>query len=348
MLFRIMSHETNEISSTQRLKRVTLQDIADVAGVKKMVISNVLNGTGRVAPATREKVKRIAREMNYIPNLAARALTTGRTDIIAILTGALSEPYYADMVHLLERHISTDGFHVMLMRTPDEVKELVNATGNVAVDGAIAVDVLNLVSQFRSHSTVPCVSISTSRQSFVDSVLVDLSAGVEEALGLMLAAGRRRVAYMVTADSMALESETRARTYLATMKKAGRVAEIINVSTDEHFAIELKFKAHLEKHGVPDALLCQNDQTAMCAFQVLRELGLQVPSDVLLAGCDGLRSMRYLEPPLSTIAQPIEEMCATAWQFLQQRIARSDLPHQTATFQGQLIVTRSLLASSSL
>ncbi len=342
-----MSLETNELSPANRPRRVTLQDIADVAGVKKMVVSNALSGKGRVAPATRERIKHLAREMNYIPNFAARALTNGRTGIIAILTGALSEPYYADMVHLLERHITENGFHVMLMRTPDEVKELVNATGDVAVDGAIAVDVLNLVSQFKSHATVPCVSISTSKQSFVDSIVVDLSGGVEEALDLMLRAGRKRIAYMVTAHSMALETEIRARTFVTTMKKAHRLPEIINVSTDEHFAIELKFKAHLEKHGVPDAILCQNDQTAMCAFHVLRELGLQVPGDVLLAGCDGLRNMKYLTPPLSTIRQPIEEMCATAWQFLQQRIARPDLPHQFATFRGQLIVTKSLLPPSS-
>ena len=341
-----MSHE-NELPPGPRPKRVTLEDIANVAGVKKMVVSNALSGKGRVAPATRERVKRLAREMNYIPNLAARSLSTGRTGMIAILTGALSEPYYAGMVHLLERHISTNGFHVMLMRTPDEVKELVQATGDVAVDGAIAVDVLNLVCEFRSHATVPCVSISTSKQSFVDSIVVDLSAGVEEALQLMIAAGRKRIAYLVTAHSMALETEVRTRTYLANIHAAKRVPEIINVSTDEHFAIELKFKAHLEKHGVPDAILCQNDQTAMCAFAVLRELGLRVPNDVLLAGCDGLQSMKYLTPPLSTIAQPIEEMCATAWQFLQQRIARPDLPHQCATFRGQLLVTESLLPATS-
>lgn len=342
-----MSHETNELFLVQHPKRITLQDIADVAGVKKMVVSNALRGKGRVAPATRERIKRLAGEMNYIPNLAARSLTTGRTGIIAILTGALNEPYYADMVHLLERHIATNGFHVMLMRTPDEVKELVNATGEVAIDGAIAVDVLNLVSEFRSHATVPCVSISTSKQGFVDSIVVDLSGGVEEALDLMMRAGRKRIAYVVTAESMALSSEVRVRTFLASMKKAGRTPEIINVSADEHFAIELKFKAHVEKHGVPDALLCQNDQTAMCVFHVLRELGLRVPNDVLLAGCDGLRAMKYLTPPLSTIVQPIEEMCATAWQFLGQRLAQPNLPFQSATFRGQLRVTESVLPPPS-
>lgn len=307
-----------------------------------MVVSNTLNGTRSVAPATRAKVQRIAREMNYIPNFAARALTMGRTGIIAVISGPLREPYYAGIVHLLENHVSADGFHLMLMRTPSEVKELVNATGNIAVDGAIAIDMLNLVNEFRSHPTIPCVSISTSRQLFVDTIIIDLSAGVAEAIRLMLAAGRRRVAYLVTAESMALTTEMRARACLAAVQKAARAAEIINVSTDDSDDGVRKFKAYIEEHGCPDALLCQNDEIAMRAFQVFRELGYAIPGDVLLVGCDGQRHMACFDPPLSTIVQPIEEMCALAWRFLQQRIADPALPHQEATLQGTLVVRQSL------
>ncbi|PQV63285.1 transcriptional regulator, LacI family [Abditibacterium utsteinense] len=336
-----MPRTKNETPRIERPKRVTLQDIADVAGVKKMVVSNALNGTRSVAPATREKVQQIARELNYIPNFAARALTTGRTGIIAILSGRLSEPYYASMVDLLERHINADGFHLMLMRTPSEVKDLVNATGNIAVDGAIAVDMLGLVNEFRSQSSIPCVSIGTAGRSFVDNVIVDLSEGIDEALRLMIASGRRRIAYLVTALEM--ETEVRARTYLEAMRRANHVPEIINVSTDDSEAVERKFKVHIIEHGCPDALQCQNDETAMCALRVFKDLGYKVPTDVLLAGCDGQRHMRYFDPPLSTIVQPMEEMCALAWQFLQRRIAEPARPHQTATFQGKLLVTESLI-----
>lgn len=341
-----MSLKTNDFSGEQRPKRVTLQDIADVAGVKKMVVSNALNGTRRVAPATREKIRQIAREMDYIPNFAARALTTGRTGIVAILSGRLSEPYYANMVDLLEKHINADGFHLMLMRTPNEVKKLVNATGNIAVDGVIAVDMLGLVNEFSSQSSIPCVSIGTAGRSFVDNVIVDLREGVDEALRIMIASKRRRIAYLVTAPSMELETEVRARAYLEAMQRANQVPEIINVSTDDPEAVERKFKVHLIEHGCPDALQCQNDETAMCAFRVFKDLGFKVPSDVLLVGCDGQRHMRYFDPPLSTIVQPVEEMCAAAWKFLQARITQPGLPHQVATFQGKLVVTESLVPSS--
>jgi LacI family transcriptional regulator len=335
-----------EDNAVAPVKRVTLQDIADVAGVKKMVVSNALNGTRSVAPATRERVQQIALEMNYIPNFAARALTTGRTGIIAVISGPLSEPYYANVVDLLEQQIRKNGFNLMLMRTPNEVKEMMNATRNVAVDGAIAIDMLNIVKEFRSHPTIPCVSISTSERSYVDNVVIDLSAGVGEALQIMIKAKRKRIAYLVTALSMAKDSEVRARAYNAAMLAAKRTPEIINVATDFADAVERKFKAFIQENGCPDALLCQNDETAMCAFRVLSDLGYKVPKDVLLVGCDGQRHMRYFNPPLSTIVQPLEEMCDTAWKFLQRRLAEPGLPHQAAVLQGELIVRKSLIPPS--
>ena len=330
------------ISVPVRPKRVTLQDIADVAGVKKMVVSNALNGTRSVAPATRERVMRIAREMNYIPNFAARALTTGRTNLIAIMSGPLNHPYYAQMVHLLEGHVHSNGFNLLLLRTPDEVQELVNATGFLAVDGAIAVDMLGLVNQFRSHSHIPCVSIATVERSFVDNVLVDLSAAVSGALEKMVECRRARIAYLVTAPIMERASEVRSRTYRQVMAEVGRVPEIINVMSDDSESVEHNFRAYVEERGCPDALLCQNDETAMSAFRVLRAMGYKVPDDVLLAGCDGHPHMQDFCPPLSTIVQPMEAMCEAAWQFLERRMTQPDCPHQQAVFQGELVIRESL------
>lgn len=319
-----------------------MQDIADLAGVKKMVVSNALNGTRNVAPATKERVQKIARELNYLPNLAARALATGRTGIIVILTGPMNQPYYAEMVHLLEEHISADGFKLMLMRTPTEVQELGDTAGHLAVDGAIALDMMGLITEIRSYPSIPCVSIGTFQPASVDNVIVDLSQGVGEVLHLMLSEQRTRIAYLVTAGIMEQNTEVRARTYRAVMGEANRAPEIINVLTDDPDRVEQNLKAYIGSNGCPDALLCQNDEVAMCAFRVLRDLGRRVPEDVLLAGCDGQRHMRYLDPPLATIAQPMQEMCAQAWQFLQRRMAQPDLPHQQITLRGTLIIRPSL------
>jgi DNA-binding LacI/PurR family transcriptional regulator len=228
------------------------------------------------------------------------------------------------------------------VRTPHEVKELLNATGNIAVDGAIAVDMLGLVGQFNSTSHIPCVSIATIKRSLVDHVLIDLSAGVKEAVNLMLADGRQRVAYLVTSEFMTRDAEVRARAYREALQTANRVPEVIDVMAETPTDVEKNLKTYIEENGCPDALLCQNDETAMSAFRVFKALGYKVPSDVLLVGCDGHPHMQDFEPPLSTIVQPMEELCAKAWEFLQNRIAQPDLPHQEATFEGTLVVRESL------
>ena len=330
-------------SNTARPKRVTLRDIAEVAGVHVMTVSDALNGTRSVAPKTRENVRRIAAELNYVPNSAARALVTGRSDIITVVSGILSEPYYAHLVHHLEDHISAAGLHLLLMRTQNEIKSLVGTAGSITFDGAIVIDRMEVVQELETRSNVPCVSIGTSAPARADSIVVDLSAGVARALELMLLAGRERIAYLVTAPSMEQESEVRARVYRATMKAAKRTPEIINVNADELHRIEARFQEYVQRNGAPDALFCQNDEVTMIAFRVLRNLGYSVPGDVLLAGCDGQRHMEYFEPPLSTIAQPLKAIADKAWGFLRKRIAQPDLPRQQAVFQGELWVRKSLL-----
>ena len=323
-------------------RRVTMQDIADAAGVHLMTVSNALSGKRTVAVATQEKVRRIARELKYVPNSAARALATGRTGLIAVMSGTMNEPYYANMVHLLEQQMNAEDYKVVLLRKPNEVKDLIYATGNTAVDGAIAIDMTELVEEFRVYSAVPCVAVGTYPRSFIDSVTVDLSEGVTEALNMMLAAGCRDIAYLATVHIMASNEEVRARTYREIMEKAGREPRVINVNTGVFAEVGQRLAINIRKNGCPDALLCQNDETAMGAYRTLRDLGVRVPDDVLLAGCDGQLHMKYFDPPLSTIVQPLERMSELAWQFLRQRIDDPALPLQHATLQGELIVRDSL------
>ncbi len=324
-----------------------MQDIADAAGVHVMTVSNALGNVRGVAPATKEKVLLIAKELNYIPNSAARALVAGKTGMIAILCGAVNEPYYATMVHFLEWNMNEDGYKLTLLRRPHDVIDLINETGRVAVDGAIAVDMYHWADKFRAHPAVPCVAVGTYEHAFLDCVVIDLSAGTEQALTLMAKQGRKRIAYLVDAPHLTLPSEVRARTYLNVMGQLGLPAEIIDIYTSEVNAKIIPqhrklLRDYFQTHGCPDALLCLNDEIAMCAYRVLRDMGRRVPDDVLLVGCDGQPHMEFFDPPLSTIAQPMEETCATAWRFLKQRMETPTLPLQKATLQGELIARESL------
>lgn len=319
-----------------------------MAGVHSRTVADALKGTGRVAPATREKVLRLAREFNYVPNAAARALVTGRTGMVAVLSGPLNEHFYANMVHQLETHLTANGYEMMLLHTRREVKALVQAAQVSAVDGVIVIGTNHFAEEFlrlSSNSTQPCVFIDTSNPNFADHITLDLRPAVEEALRLMLAAGRQRIAYVVNNRDEAAHREVRMRTYLQMMEEAGRTPEVIDIHTklrpDERVQ---SIKAYIQTNGCPDALLCQNDETAIYTYRAVVGAGFRIPDDALLVGCDGLPYMEFFDPPLSTIALPTEEICAIAAQFLQQRMATPGIPVQQATLEGHLMIRKSLIA----
>ena len=333
-----------------RQKPVTMQDVAKLAGVHSRTVADALKGTGRVAPTTRERVLRIASELNYVPNAAARALVTGRTGTIAVLSGPLNEPFYANIVHQLETHLTASGYEMMLLHTRREVNDLVKATQMSLVDGVIVISINRLAEEFfrlSGNSLQHCVFIDTSNPDFVDHITLDLRPAVEEALQLMLAAGRQRIAYIVNNRDALSHREVRMKTYLQVMEDAERAAEIIDMDTGLSPEARIEsVKTYIEKSGCPDALLCQNDESAIYAYRALVESGVQIPGDAMLVGCDGLPYMEFFDPPLSTIALPTEEICAIAARFLQQRIADPQIPIQQTTLRGQLMIRKSLLAKS--
>ncbi len=334
-----------------RSKPVTLEQIAQKAGVASRTVSDALKGRGRVAATTREKVLRIAKELNYVPNAAARALATGRTGTIAVLSGPLNEAFYSNMVHQLGNHLTANGYEMLLLPTQRSVQDLVLATQASSVDGIIFVGVSHLLEEFvhlSERHLRPCVLIDITNPDYVDHITLDLRPAVEEVLQLMIRANRKRIVYILNNRDENSHLEVRMETYLKEMEKSGRVPEFINVDTHVSPAKRiLAIKQHILSNGYPDALFCQNDETAIYTYRALMELGQRIPEDVLLAGCDGLPTMEFFEPPLSTIALPTEAVCATAVQFLQRRLDNPSITVQGAGLPGQLVVRKSLGAEGN-
>jgi LacI family transcriptional regulator len=92
----------------------------------------------------------------------------------------------------------------------------------------------------------------------------------------------------------------------------------------------------VQAHGHPDGLFCHCDELAIAAFRALRDLGLHIPTDVALIGCEGNEFMEYFDPPLSTVAMPVTDLCRAAWQLLLRRMEDPDAPAQAVILPYQL------------
>lgn len=319
-----------------------------------MTVSNALKGTGRVAAATRENIQRIAEELNYRPNLAARALVTGKTGTIAVVTGPVSEHFYAHLLHLLENELAASDYKMLFLRSRDLNRDLLSTVRTRAVDGVIAIDAFPTIRSLVNPNAdvIPpyvyagVMDADVADTTPIDHIKIDLSGAVRDSVQLMIDSGCRRIAYVASNSGMASLHEVRSRVYQETMTTAGLTREIINLEigsdTSTRDLTRERFANYIRAHGCPEGLICQNDEMAIASYRALRDLGLRIPQDVQLVGCDGLPDMEYFDPQLSTLVQPAEEMCALAWRFLQNRIANPQLQLQTATLEAKLRVRPSL------
>jgi DNA-binding LacI/PurR family transcriptional regulator len=350
-----------QIERARRIKSkgtVTLQDVAQLAGVHPMTVSNALKGTGRVAAATRENIQRIAEELDYRPNLAARALVTGKTGTVAVVTGPVSEHFYAHLLHLLEIELAASDYKMLFLRSRDLNSDLLSTVRTRAVDGVIAIDAFTTMRDLvKAHTGFihPYVYAGVMDADIadtlpIDHIKIDLSQAVRDAIQTMINTGCRRIAYIVSNSGMATQTEVRSRVYEETMKEGGLTREVINLEigsdTSTRDLTRHRLAQYIRKHGCPEGLICQNDEMAIAAYRALRDIDLRVPQDVQLVGCDGLPDMEYFDPQLSTVVQPAEEMCALAWKFLQHRMADPEIPLQNATLQASLRVRASLKAAT--
>ncbi|RYG69292.1 LacI family transcriptional regulator [bacterium] len=354
--FRILRASLSFMRSNQnednRSKPVTIVDVAQAAGVTSMTVSRVMKGYKHVSPKTREKVLRVAQEMKYTVNLAARALVTGQTGIIAVISERLDNPYYANLVHHLELQLETNGYVMRLLHTDEELDSLINSTNSSAIDGVIVAGLFHRIKEFLRtgpERAQPCVFVNTSVHSEADFVHLDLEPALTKAIGIMVRDGRQRIAHIgmgaLEFPHPITDLEDRILTYLSEMKKLGRKIELIgvnpSVTIDSPARIEA-LKEYFQSNGCPDGLVCFNDAIALHVFRALSDLGLSIPEDVMLVGCDDLPFMKFFEPPLSSIAPPIEEASALAWQFLQARMLNPAIPRQQATLDAELVLRKSL------
>lgn len=328
-------------------------DVAREAQVSGATVSRVLSGRADVAISdeTRERVIKAAERLGYRLNHSARALVTGRTDLVALWMHHLQTPFHAQVAHYTAFANRPTGYRILISEMegigeggviPD-IRQL--TIDDVNVDGIIAHEGSDYVSAYlRSYpqQRPPIVIMGAYFLRSIDHVGVDLYAGQVEATRHLYDVGCRRIAFLVNVGSNH-PGDARADGYAAAMREVGLPPEYIETPEGDQTRATARrtVDAYIRQHGHPDGILCLNDEMAIGANRALRDLGLRVPEDVCLVGYDGIEDMEYQTPPLSTMVQPLREMSEIAWQFLLKRIQEPDAPLQHAVLQPHLLIRES-------
>jgi LacI family transcriptional regulator len=322
---------------------VTQEQIARKLGISRQLVTLALGGYPQVAEASRERILLVAREMGYTPNPHARALKRKRTGIIALWIPDQISTHYGHVARELNRLVKAARQELVISEVGTaRAKQLLS---NVPVDGILAVDApaqAEDYAQTPAARSAPLVSMGAQPTAKADSIQVDLGAGTRELMAHLLGSGYRRIAHATFVRKNEPHASRRL-VYLEAMHAAGLKPEFIYypLSERQRPLTRQLIQDYVRQHGCPEAIFCHSDDAALGIYRGLCDLRLRVPEDVALAGCDGIEDTEYLECPLTTLVQPVAEMCAAAWRMLARR-----LEEPTAEAE-QLVLTPTLAIRES-
>ena len=325
-------------------ERVGLRHVAERAGVSVKTVSNVVNGYVHVTDTTRARVQQAIDELNYRPNLAARNLRQGRSDVIALALPEIDAPYFGELARSLIKCAEDKGWTVLIDQTDGQVAReqlVLDGIRGRMIDGLIFSPIaLGAEELERRRDTVPLVLLGERvYDGPADHVSIDNVAAAGAATRHLLDLGRRRIAAI--GDQPRPPSQTahlRRRGYEEALAVAGLpvVAELI-VEVEAYHRADGAAAARrmLALPEPPDALFCFNDLLALGALRALHDGGVRVPEDVAVVGWDDVEDSRYSTPTLTTISPDKHQIASLAVEFLAARLGagRSEPPREvTADF----------------
>ena len=327
---------------------VTQKDIAQRVGVSQQAVAHALSGKGRLSEATRARILEEATALGYRPNPLARALLTGKTHLVALWMPHLLSPFYARVAHAVEHLLRDSPYDLIITGIEGARSEAEDqfASASWPVDGILAFESFESpeLAPRTDENGAPIVSMGArghSESDTLDLVTVDLRSGAEDAVRHLMEKCSRVAFLSVSGKHQARDARYAA--YCSLMQTAGREPEFIVVESEPRMrpVTRQAIRTYVQQHGCPDGIFCSTDEEAIGTYRGLRDLGLRVPQDVALVGCDGIEDGEYLDPTLSTIVQPIDEMCRIAWETLQQRIENADAPRRHVELQARLEIRES-------
>ena len=331
---------------------VRMKDIASDLGLSIVTISKVLRDHPDISAETRDRVLQRMKEVNYRPNLAARALVTGRTCSIGLVVPDLVHPFFGEVAKGMSRVLRTRGYNLFISSS-EEDPELEQQE----VDQLLArrVDGLIIASTQSGGQMFQRIEAQKTPYVLVDRKLAHLRAnfiGVDDvaagriATEHLLSIGRRRIAHIggpeVSTATGRLIGYRRALSAHGIKPPAEyQIRREHGDDASDRSGYEAMHKL-LQYSPLPDAVFCYNDPTAMGAMEAILEKGLRVPQDVAIVGCGNVRYSAFLRVPLTSIDQQSEEIGDRAAQLALAQIgAKNSLEPETILLEPKLVIRQS-------
>ncbi|MBE2225066.1 MAG: LacI family DNA-binding transcriptional regulator [Anaerolineae bacterium] len=299
-------------------KRVTIKEVAQTAGVSTQTVSRVVNGRPDVSPDTRQHVQEVIDQLGYQPSKIARSLIQGQSFSLGVVSSNISLYGPSHVLQGIQETAKEMGYSLMLHILPDpevyEAKKLLREIMSYHVDGILwAMPEIgqnrDWIQQELSNLSVPIAFLNVQPRPNQATVIIDNRAGGRLATKHLLEQGRQNIG-IITGPMSWWEARQRELGWREELVANGR-------SVDESYIThgdwtpssgERGIRMLLDWHPEMDAVFACNDQMALGAMKIARQMGRRIPEDLAIVGFDNIPEAPYFDPALSTVYQDLTEM----------------------------------------
>lgn len=334
---------------------LTLEDIARLSGVSRSTVSRVINADLNVKEDTRRKVQEIINNFNFQPNLAARRLATGRSNVIGVIIPAgvadvFTDPYFPQLLQGISALCNTRDYSVMLWLSEPEYEQrmISRILHNSLVDGVVVASILmnDPIIQLLIESKMPHILIGRHPTEDVNYLDVDnLQAGRKATMHLVRL-GYKRIA-TITGKKNQVAGYDRYLGYVKALQDSGMPVRPELVADGDFTEVSGYNAMQRLIMYRPDAVFIANDMMAYGAMRALREANLRIPEDVAIVGFDDIPASSKTVPPLTTVRQAIAPMGSKAADLLINMIESGTITMQKVIMDTELVVRESCGASKT-
>jgi DNA-binding LacI/PurR family transcriptional regulator len=332
---------------------VTIKDIAKRAGVTHSTVSRALRGNTLISPQTSARIRKIAAEMGYQPDAAARSLKTNRSQVLGVIVSSLADPFFSEILQGIEDRAQENGYGLFIAASQHNLKReqaIVRTMREHRVDGIIICSTSFSAAQARMllEYNFPTVVVNNqSADNFRYSIYHDDVDGCRQVTRHLIGLGHRRIAYLGNASSgrTTLDRLTGFREEVAAagLPVPENYVHQVSGGKPEHGVAGAEYFLSLQER--PTAIVCYNDLIATGVLKGLHAAGLSVPDDLSVTGFDNIEFSAFTQPPLTTFDQPKRFIGAEAARLLLALLrCEPDDGEKVKMLKGELLVRASTAA----
>jgi LacI family transcriptional regulator len=326
----------------------SIRQIAKLAGVSSATVSRVINGSDLVTPETTERIQRIIRDLKFVPNRSAARFKHGKSQIYGVIVPDLTNPFFMEMAKIfeellveneLELLVSNTDFHPsrtqmsirrMLLRRVDGVAFMCSEKEGATLESLV-------------QNRIPVVTTDHHRTApGICDIVVNFRDGMAQIVGHLKELGHRNVGFIGGTDGLAT-SRDRRDSFLDAVVKFG-------LSSQDSWIVAGNFQISggavgmetiLKQEKIPTAVVTANDLTAFGALRKVHEMGLRIPEDISLTGCDDIEMSDVVYPPLTTLRISRRQYAQMLFDALQMGAADLSQPGKVFSLPMKLVVRQS-------